>query len=59
MLGKVKDFYEKADTMAATQALLLNKKLQDEGILEKITDEFGLKAIGTKETPQKKSDEES
>ena len=59
MLGKVKDFYEKADTMAETQALLLNKKLEDEGILEKITDESGLKVIGKKEASQKKGDKES
>jgi hypothetical protein len=27
------------DSMATSQALLLNKKLEEEGILEKITDE--------------------
>ena len=32
--------------MAASQALLLNKKLEEEGIVEKITDESGLKVIG-------------
>ena len=32
--------------MAASQALLLNKKLEDAGIVEKITDETGLKVIG-------------
>jgi hypothetical protein len=34
------------DSMATSQALLLNKKLEEEGILEKITDETGLKVIG-------------
>jgi hypothetical protein len=42
----MKELYQKADTMAATQALLLNKQLEDQGILEKITDESGLKVIG-------------
>lgn len=58
IMGKLKDFYKQADTMAASQALLLNKKLEDEGIVEKITDETGLKVIGKeaaakakKETP--------
>lgn len=46
LFGKVKQFYEKADSMAATQALLLNKKLEEEGVVEKITDETGLKVIG-------------
>ena len=46
MLGKLKDFYSKADDMAAAQALLLNKKLEDTGVVEKITDETGLKVIG-------------
>jgi hypothetical protein len=32
--------------MAASQALLLNKQLEDKGILDKITDESGLKVIG-------------
>jgi hypothetical protein len=45
-LGKIKSFYEKADAMAATQALLLNKKLEDQGLIEKITDETGFKVIG-------------
>lgn len=39
-------FYEKADAMAASQALLINKQLEDAGVLEKITDETGLKVIG-------------
>ena len=42
IFSQVKDFYEKADTLAASQALLLNKELEDRGILEKITDESGL-----------------
>ncbi len=42
----IKNFYEKADSMAASQALLLNKELEDRGIVEKITDETGLKVIG-------------
>jgi len=46
IFGKIKEFYNKADSMAAAQALLLNKKLEDEGIVEKITDESGLKVIG-------------
>jgi hypothetical protein len=46
VFGKMKDLYEKADSMAASQALLLNKKLEDAGVVEKITDETGLKVIG-------------
>lgn len=46
LLGSIKGFYQKADAMAATQALLLNKKLEDEGLIEKITDETGFKIIG-------------
>jgi hypothetical protein len=46
VLGTVKSFYKNADAMAASQALLLNKKLEDVGLLEKITDESGLKVIG-------------
>lgn len=45
-LEKIKNFYKQADDMAAAQALLLNKKLEDGGVLEKITDESGLKVIG-------------
>ena len=41
-------FYKKADSMAASQALLLNKELEDRGIIEKITDETGLKVVGKK-----------
>jgi hypothetical protein len=46
MFGKLKKFYKQADDMAAAQALLLNKKLEDTGVIEKITDESGLKVIG-------------
>lgn len=45
ILDRVKGFYQQADTMAMTQALLLNKQLEDQGILPKITDETGLKVI--------------
>lgn len=55
ILDKMKDIYKRADTMAASQALLLNKRLEDEGILEKITDESGLKVIG-KEAASRKSE---
>ena len=46
ILGKIKGFYEKADSMAASKALLLNKELEDRGMIEKITDETGLRVIG-------------
>ena len=46
IFGKIKGFYEKADSMAASQALLLNKELEDRGVIEKITDETGLKVVG-------------
>lgn len=46
IFDSIKNFYEKADSMAASQALLLNKELEDRGIVEKITDETGLKVIG-------------
>lgn len=46
VVGKMKDFYKKADQMAASQALLLNKELEDKGIVDKITDETGLNVIG-------------
>ena len=32
--------------MAASQALLLNKELEDRGVIDKITDETGLKVVG-------------
>ena len=53
VLGSLKDFYDKADQMAETQARLLNKKLEDEGILEKITDETGLKVVGRDKAAKK------
>jgi len=46
IFDSIKNFYEKADSMAASQALLLNKELEDRGIVDKITDETGLKVIG-------------
>ena len=46
IIGKIKGFYDKADSMAASQALLLNKELEDRGVIDKITDESGLKVIG-------------
>ena len=46
IMGTIKNFYERADSLAASQALLLNKKLEDQGLIEKITDETGLKVIG-------------
>mmetsp|Transcript_5012 Transcript_5012/g.11249 ORF Transcript_5012/g.11249 Transcript_5012/m.11249 type:complete len:172 (+) Transcript_5012:650-1165(+) len=44
--GKLKGMYKKADSMAASQALMLNKALEERGIVDKITDESGLKVIG-------------
>jgi len=41
--------------MAASQALLLNKKLEDTGVIEKITDETGLKVIGKEEAAKLKA----
>lgn len=46
LVETLKGFYNQADTLAASQALLLNKKLEEQGILEKITDETGLVIIG-------------
>lgn len=46
LMDKMKDFYDQADKMAASQALLLNKELEDKGVIDKITDESGLKVIG-------------
>ena len=46
ILDTVKGFYDRADNMAASQALLLNKKLEEAGVVDKITDESGLKVIG-------------
>ena len=50
ILGAIAGFYKMADSMAASQALLLNKELEDRGILEKITDETGLKVVGKKKS---------
>jgi len=58
IFGTIKNFYEKADNMAASQALLLNKKLEDEGLIEKITDESGLKIIGKEEAAKLKAKKE-
>jgi hypothetical protein len=49
LFGSIKSLYDQADTLAASQALLLNKKLEDAGVIEKITDETGLKVIGKEE----------
>ena len=49
IFGKMKEFYDKADSMAQSQALLLNKELEERGVVEKITDETGLKVIGREE----------
>jgi hypothetical protein len=49
ILGKMKDLYEKADSMAASQALIMNKNLEDAGVVEKITDASGLRVIGREE----------
>lgn len=53
LLGQMKNLYDKADSMAASQALLLNKQLEDAGVLEKITDETGLKVIGKEEAKER------
>ena len=45
LMDSLQDFYKEADTMAAQQALMLNKKLEDAGVLEKITDETGLRVV--------------
>jgi len=58
LFGGMKDLYEKADGMAASQALLLNKKLEDVGVVDKITDETGLKVIGKEAAAKLGSDKE-
>lgn len=58
LLGGIKDLYQKADGMAASQALLLNKKLEDAGVVDKITDETGLKVIGKEAAAKLKSDKD-
>lgn len=59
IVGSVKDFYQRADNMAASQALLLNKKLEDVGVLEKITDESGLRVVGKQSDEKETGDEAS
>ena len=49
IFGKMKDLYQQADSMAASQALIMNKNLEEAGVVEKITDETGLKVIGREE----------
>jgi hypothetical protein len=46
MFDGIKNFYSQADTIAASQALLLNKRFEEVGLVDKITDESGLKVIG-------------
>jgi len=58
IFGKIKGFYKEADSMAASQALLLNKELEDRGVIEKITDETGLKVVG-KNAASKLQDEQN
>jgi hypothetical protein len=57
-LGKIKDFYDQADGMAASQAILLNKSLEDAGVVDKITDETGLKVIGREQVAKLKQEKE-
>jgi len=57
LLGKVIDFYKKADDMAAAQALIMNKKLEEAGVVEKITDESGLRVIGREEAKKLENQE--
>jgi hypothetical protein len=62
LFGKLKGFYTEADNMAASQAILFNKELEDRGVVEKITDETGMKVVGKdaasklKESKEQKSD---
>lgn len=57
LLDKMKSFYDQADQMAATNALILNKELEERGVLEKITDETGLKVVGKDAAESKSGDE--
>lgn len=41
----MKELYQKADAVAACQALLLTKKFEDEGLIDKIRDETELKVV--------------
>lgn len=54
IIRSMQNFYQKADSMAASQALLLNKKLEDVGIIDKITDESGLRIIGKEQAAKAK-----
>ena len=58
ILSTIKNFYDKADSMAASQALLLNKELEDRGMIEKITDESGLKVIGKDAAAREQAEKE-
>jgi hypothetical protein len=58
LFGQIRTLYEKADSMAASQALLLNKKLEEAGVVEKITDESGLRVVG-REAAVKQQEAES
>lgn len=49
IFGKMKELYNQADSMAASQALIMNKNLEEAGVVEKITDETGLRVIGREE----------
>lgn len=59
LLGKLKGWYDQADSMAAAQALLLNKELEDKGVLEKITDETGLRVIGKEAAAKLQQEQET
>ena len=59
IFSTVKSFYNKADSMAASQALLLNKELEDRGVIDKITDESGLKVIGKEAAAAEESNNKS
>ena len=55
LVDSMKGFYNEANSMAAQQALLLNKKLEDAGVLEKITDETGMRVVVGKDEAVKTS----
>ena len=59
IVGAISRFYKQADNMAASQALLLNKELEDRGILEKITDETGLRVVGKQKKEEKEEEVQS
>ena len=48
-IDSVKGFYKQADDMAMSQALLLNKNLEDKGLIKKITDETGFRVVSRNE----------